>query len=75
MYILLTFDKYLSLSEPFYFDQSKLMTLYIMIRVLEVKESISLSTLYDVETDRTLEQQVCESQKLPSIQTNLSCFP
>ena len=29
MYILLTFDKYLSLSEPFYFDQSKLITLYI----------------------------------------------
>ena len=31
MYILLTFDKYLSLSEPFYFDQSKLMTLYFFI--------------------------------------------
>ena len=29
MYILLTFDKYLSLSEPFYFDQSKLITLYV----------------------------------------------
>ena len=28
MYILLTFDKYLSLTEPFYFDQSKLITLY-----------------------------------------------
>ena len=31
MYILLTFDKYLSLSEPFYFDQSKLITLYYYI--------------------------------------------
>ena len=31
MYILLTFDKYLSLSEPFYFDQSKLMTLYHLV--------------------------------------------
>ena len=33
MYILLTFDKYLSLSEPFYFDQSNLITLYLYCQV------------------------------------------